>query len=63
MYQSEAGKYRVTVSVGRPTIEARREDSPFYVKQSLFIENVIDLENLFIAIGSVLDQVHNEDQS
>jgi hypothetical protein len=59
MYQSEVGKYRVIVSMGITVIEARKEDSPYYVKQSVLIENTKDLEDLFVAIGSVLDQVNN----
>jgi len=60
--EAERGKYRVLVSCGIPIIEARKEDSPFYVKQIIFIENVEDLKNLFVAIGSVLNQIYGSDE-
>jgi len=60
--EAERGKYRVLVSCGIPIIEARKEDSPFYVKQIIFIENVEDLKNLFVAIGSVLNKIYGSDE-
>lgn len=62
LVEAERGKYRVLVSCGIPIIEARKEDSPYYVKQSVFIENVEDLKNLFIAIASVLNQIYGGEE-
>lgn len=60
--EASRGKYHVIVAVGKPIIEARKEDSTFYVPQPLFIENVDDLKDLFIAIASVLNQIYGTNQ-
>jgi hypothetical protein len=56
--ESERGKYKVQIVVGQPQIFARKDDSPFYIPQRVFMENVDDLKDLFTCIGSVLDQVN-----
>ena len=61
-HESSRGKYHVFIVSGIPIIEARKEDSPYYVKQSVFIENVEDLKDLFVAIASVLNQVYDSDK-
>jgi hypothetical protein len=59
--ESSRGKYHVLISAGQVVIEAKKEDSPYYVKQSVFIENVEDLKDLFVTIASVLNQVYDSD--
>lgn len=60
--EASRGKYRVFIAAGQPVIEARKEDSPYYVRQPVFIENVEDLKDLFVAIASVLNQIYETDQ-
>lgn len=60
--ESIRGKYRVVLAANQPIIEAKKEDSPYYVRQSIYIENVEDLKDLFIAIGSVLNKIYGTDQ-
>jgi hypothetical protein len=58
--ECERGKYKVQIVVGQPQIFAKKDDSPYFVPQHVFIENIEDLRDLFTCIGSVLDQVENE---
>ncbi len=62
-YESSRGKYRVVVVKGHPpTIAAKKEDSPYYVPQNVFIENAQDLVDLFVCIASVLNQIYETDR-
>lgn len=58
-YECTYGKYRVFVVSGLPIIEAKKEDSIYSVRQPIFIENINDLEDLFVAISSVINQIHH----
>ena len=60
-YESERGKYHVIVVGDNVVIEAKKEDSPYYVKQNIFIENIEDLRDLFVTIGSVLNQAYRDE--
>jgi len=62
MEKSERGKYRVYVAEKKPIIEAKKDDSPFYIIQPIFMENVDDLKDLFVAIASVLNQIYDTDE-
>lgn len=61
-YEALRGKYHVLLVGNGVVIEARKEDSPYYVKQNIFIENKEDLKDLFVAIASVLNQAYDTDE-
>jgi hypothetical protein len=61
-YESSRGKYHVLVVGDNIVIEAKKEDSPYYIKQSVFIENINDLKDLFVTIASVLNQIYDTDE-
>jgi hypothetical protein len=61
-YESSRGKYHVLAIGNNVLVEARKEDSPFYIKQSVLIENIEDLKDLFVTIASVLNQAYATDQ-
>jgi hypothetical protein len=60
--ESSRGKYHVFMVEKLPVIEAKKDDSPFYLRQSILMEDVEDLKNLFIAIASVLNQIYDTDE-
>jgi hypothetical protein len=61
-FEAERGKYKVRAVGNKVVVEAKKDDSPYYVPQSIFIENISDLKDLFIAIASVLNQIYGTDQ-
>lgn len=62
-YEACRGKYRVFLVEGQsPVIEAKKEDSVYYVKQPVFIEGVDDLLDLFVSLASLLKQIYDTDQ-
>jgi hypothetical protein len=60
--ESERGKYKVRVVGNKVIVEAKKDDSPYYVPQSIFVEGINDLKDLFIVIASVLNQIYDTDQ-
>ncbi len=60
-YESSRGKYKVFMVGRQPVIQAKRDDSPFYIRQSILVDGVDDLKDLFITIASVLNQIYDTD--
>jgi hypothetical protein len=60
--EAERGKYRVRTVGNKVIVEAKKDDSPYYVPQSIFIEGINDLKDLFVTIASVLNQIYGTDQ-
>lgn len=59
--ESEVGNYRVEVHGEHVRILARKSDSPYFVPQSILVESINDLRDLYIAIGLVLNEYHNRE--
>ena len=60
--ESSRGKYHVFMVGRQPVIEAKKDDSPFYLRQDILMENIEDLKDLFITIASLLNQVYGTDE-
>jgi hypothetical protein len=60
-FTSEVGKYRVQVTGKNVQIFYKKDDSVYEVRQSINIGDRQDLENLFTAIGSVIDLYSQSD--
>lgn len=61
-HEASRGKYHVLVVGENVVVEAKKEDSNYYVKQPIFIENTNDLIDLFVTIASVLNQIYDDDR-
>lgn len=58
MLEAERGKYKVSIAHGEVFIDARKERNPLYFHEPVSIPSIEDLKDLFIAIGSALDQYY-----
>lgn len=58
--EAKRGCYTVKINHGHPLIEFCKEDSIYAVQQNIVIRDTHDLEDLWVAIGSALDQANNE---